>query len=1030
MSIRILDDFSSLAGWSPFASGQAQVELHREPGSAGSRLRLDFDFRGEAGFVGFQRAFDRPLPPAYSFHFRIGGDSAPYKLEFKVTDRSRENVWRWEQESFPFVPEGTSLDLSSRQLEFAWGPDGGGTPRWLGSLEFVLNAGSTAGGRGSIWLEDLRYENRSSRQPPTVTASSGLRRSVRITAKGVSGWTPASTDQQPWLQFDFHRVREYGGVVIDWRQRSEKRSVSIDASDDGEQWRKLTKTNQALGKTTYLPLTGGESRYLRLRFQQPSSIRRLEIQPFDFSRTPDDFLFAIAKRSPRGWFPRPLLREQSYWTCTGVPDGNTCALLNEDGLAEPDRGSFSIEPFLYMGKQLISWAQVRRSVRLAEKRLPIPTVLWRSEQWELGITLFATGEGDNSIAHLLYRLRNRTSRTINAKLFLALRPHQVSPPWQHWQSIGGIGPIHELDWRRGVVRINQQKVVVPHSPPDGFGACTLEQEVITARLAEGELPAATSIRDQSGLGMGALRYDVSLAGNAEQEFFLSIPFGNAGRLTRDELKELAATNGGEAYASAVRVLQQRTGSVEFRLPTALGVAAAETFQTAAGQMLINRDGNAIQPGPRRYTRSWIRDGVIMGTALLRSGDQDAFANFLRWYAPFQREDGFVPCCVDRNGADWLVEHDSHGQLIYGVAEVFRFLRDRAFLRELWPFVRKAADFITKLRKQRLTSEYQQPQHRACRGLLPESASHEGYLAQPVHSYWDDFWALRGLRDAVLIAIELDSHTDSQRWREQAADLERSLTESLELVIADKGLDYVPGSVEWADYDPTATANAIEIAGTALLPPAPLRAMFELFVSDLRRRRDGEFPWKNYSAYEIRIIGALVRLGMRNEAVELLQFYLNDRRPRQWNQWPEISWRKRRTPGHLGDLPHTWIGAEFMLSFTSLLAYECPVSEALIVGAGIPGDWLQSSEGVSVQQLPTRWGPLNLKLRSPSPRQIEVEVSGLDHVPPGGIRIRPPLTGPIIKANDSLSTAITFQHDEVVARAIPIRLDIRCRRSVR
>ena len=33
------------------------------------------------------------------------------------------------------------------------------------------------------------------------------------------------------------------------------------------------------------------------------------------------------------------------------------------------------------------------------------------------------------------------------------------------------------------------------------------------------------------------------------------------------------------------------------------------------------------------------------------------------------------------------------------------------------------------------------------GLVTESISHEGYSAKPVHSYWDDFWALRGLDDA-------------------------------------------------------------------------------------------------------------------------------------------------------------------------------------------------------------------------------------------------------------------------------------------
>ena len=70
------------------------------------------------------------------------------------------------------------------------------------------------------------------------------------------------------------------------------------------------------------------------------------------------------------------------------------------------------------------------------------------------------------------------------------------------------------------------------------------------------------------------------------------------------------------------------------------------------------------------------------------------------------------------GPDWLVEHDSHGQLIYGVMESFRFTRDRTFLKQMWPHVRKAARYLEKLRAQRLTPEYQTQGKIARRGLLP------------------------------------------------------------------------------------------------------------------------------------------------------------------------------------------------------------------------------------------------------------------------------------------------------------------------
>src|SRR6185503_8543488 len=160
---------------------------------------------------------------------------------------------------------------------------------------------------------------------------------------------------------------------------------------------------------------------------------------------------------------------------------------------------------------------------------------------------------------------------------------------------------------------------------------------------------------------------------------------------------------------------------------------ADTLATAVAHVLINRDGPALQPGPRRYTRSWIRDGAIMAAALLRTGCTEEARAFVRWYAPHQRADGDVPCVVDRTGPDWLVEHDSHGELVFAVAECVRFGADRAFLDAMWPAVERATGFLERLRETRLGPEYETAEKRARHGLLPESASHEGYLAHPVHA---------------------------------------------------------------------------------------------------------------------------------------------------------------------------------------------------------------------------------------------------------------------------------------------------------
>jgi hypothetical protein len=361
-------------------------------------------------------------------------------------------------------------------------------------------------------------------------------------------------------------------------------------------------------------------------------------------------------------------------------------------------------------------------------------------------------------------------------------------------------------------------------------------------------------------------------------------------------------------------------------------------------------------------------------------------------------------------------------LIYGVMESFRFTRDRAFLKQLWPHVRKAARYLEKLRALRLTPEYRTPEKIARYGLLPESASHEGYLAHPVHSYWDDAWGLRGLQDAAAIAAELGHESDARAFGRLAEAFRETFRASVRAVIAKKKLRYVPASVEWADFDPTATSNTIILfQDTADLPAKQLDEMYQEFLRTFRQKHIQRVPWNNYTAYEIRIIGALVRLGKRAEALELLEFFLSDRRPRRWNQWPEISWRNPRSPGHLGDVPHTWIASEYMLAFASLLAYEREADDSLIIGAGVDEKWIAARGGISVRGLPTWHGPLDLTMKREAKGTLLVELGGHLRLPRGGFVVRPPGDDRIRAMTINGQTASTFNEREAVIRELPARV---------
>jgi hypothetical protein len=1015
------DDFRDVAAWSVIASGEAQLALASDTGPDGrAALRMDYDFKGGSGFVVARRRLSRSMPAAWALSLQMRGAAPANKLEIKFADPSNRNVWWWHRDAFEFPAEWQTLRIRSSEVAFAWGPAGGGTMLELGALEFAIAAGP--GGRGTVWISDLRFEDLSLSGPPRVAASSaepGHAPEHALSASPATSWRSAAGGLPAWLALDFGREHEYGGLVIDWGDAGAARCFEVQCSDDGSSWTALAAATQAEGERSYVYLPGGGcSRHLRLALREPAvggalEIRTVQVRPFDFSRSLAEFFHAVAASEPRGHHPRWLHREQSYWTPVGIAGGTTAAILNEEGLLEADRASFSLEPFLYADGELITWAHAEISVSLAQDALPIPSSTWRRGDLELTTTAFATMESGPAQARAVYRVATDGAAVRNVRLFVALRPFQVSPPWQSYRDIGGTAPIRSLEWVEGAVLVNGTSRVVPRTSPSGFGAAAFEQGGALRHLARGMPPPHSQIADAFGHASGALYWDLEIPPGATREVEVSVPFAERpplGPISVAETREAVIASLGEAN----RYWARKLGQVRIRTG-AEASSCIDTLRTATGHILVNRDGPAIQPGPRRYTRSWIRDGATMGAALLRMGCADEVRDFLAWYATHQAADGNVPCVVDRNGPDWLPEHDSHGQLVFTLAEYFRFTGDRAFTAALWPAARCAIGYLESLLAQRRTPEFRTPERRACYGILPESASHEGYLAQPVHAYWDDFWALRGIGDGVDLAQALGDEPEAQRLAALRNELRTRLYESIDTTIDMRRLDYVPGSVEWADFDPTATATAIAITDAAeRLPRGALAWTFDEYLRGLRRRRRGEIDWNNYSAYEIRILGALIRLGRRAEAHELLEFFLADRRPREWNQWPEISWRDPRSPGHLGDVPHAWIGAEYVLAALGMFAYERASDAALVIAAGITDAWLDAGE-VVVEGLPTWWGSLGYSMRRDGADTLRLELAPGLGLPPGGIVVRPPLARPLVRVEVDGSPLTTFDSSTATLR---------------
>ena len=1028
MKNELLDDFVDLSGWQAVASGLAQIHISPDQGPHGKAMRLDFDFQGGGGFVVARKQISMNLPESYTFSFGIRGVASSNIFEFKLIDESDKNVWRYRQEALQFSEDWQTLRIKSSQISFAWGPLGGGPARQVAAIEYVIAAGP--GGPGTVWFDDFRFEDETYRLTPDVQASSaqsGYEPQNVIDPSTTTSWRSVFSDVPQQLLIDFQTEREYGGLVIHWENEFRPWEFDVQLSNNCNDWITVCSAQSGVGERTYVFLPNAVSRFIRLNLHRGSEGRgfgivHIEVKPYDFSRSINAFFEGIAKESPRGFYPKYLFGEQTYWTPVGTGDDNTQALFNEEGMVEVDKGTFSIEPFLSIDDRLITWSDVSLKQDLKDGYLPIPSSEWQAGDILLRITAFATGKCCQSTLFIRYHLENNSAESRRVRFFAALRPFQVTPTWQNWHTFGGLSTIRNLEQRADGIWVNGNKLVIPLTTPSQFGAASFVQGAITEFLNTGELPSQTTVSDEFGYASAALQYDLYLPPGTTQDIYLAIPFGTVD-MADVRTDPYFSWSGAQQFNNAVQKWEDRLNVAAIRLP-AEAQAVVHTFQTSAAHILINRDGPALHPGPRRYSRSWIRDGAMMGAALLRMGFTTAMRDFIRFYAGFQTADGNLPDCADREGCEWLPEYDSWGEFVFAIMDYYRFSGDRAFLTEMWPAVLRSIRFMEDLRSQRLTPAFQTPEKRACYGLLPESMSHEGYMAHPVHAYWDDFWALRGIKDAMIMAEILGDQDQSHRLSALRESFCETLYSSINRTIHDHNLDFVPGSVEFADFDPAATSVAISLLDELPNFPQPATEQtFDKYLIGFRERARGDLTWNNYSAYEIRVIGALIRLGRRQDAHELLDFFLADRRIVPWNQWPEITWHDPKSPSFIGDMPHSWISAEYIISIRTMFAYERQEDQALVIAAGIHENWLTDTEGVVVMNLPTYYGKLNYTLRREGTDTLRLILSGDITLPPGKIVVKPPLPHPLVQVEVNGRRMEAFDAESAICDAFPAEMAI-------
>jgi hypothetical protein len=484
------------------------------------------------------------------------------------------------------------------------------------------------------------------------------------------------------------------------------------------------------------------------------------------------------------------------------------------------------------------------------------------------------------------------------------------------------------------------------------------------------VPVPSSISDPRGFAHATLEYSFEIEPWEEAEFLAFTPvhwhyptrFRSARRLFMPVggpgVSAAVRSVGGGAlqpgpqfysHAKGATTLQWRSlldNGMRVELPDRDLQASWEANQA---HVLALHDGDIITPGPDLYHNFWFRDAAYMANALSASGYREAGTQLLRGFMRRQRRDGaFV---------SQLGEWDSTGQALWFAGQHLALHPDPDLLVEVSPAVERGARWI-------LSTLARSPD-----GLMPPGISSE-HFGPSDRYYWDSIWSLAGLRAAYEL---LEGHYSSAgRYRQGAVRLRRTLARAWAADIASLGrqaLVAAPGR----DIDLGMIGTLVSWFPLRLMPSdsplleGTLSALEEaLFYEGALFVNTGHSGWGTY--LNMRLAGCRLLQGSP-KGWEAMLWLLRHASPTY--NWPEAI-HTRSLGGSAGDGQHGWASAEWLLLVRALLFQE--ERRRLVLTPALPADWLTSAGYLSVENAPTRFGPISYHLEWDGDRHLHLQLT--------------------------------------------------------
>lgn len=394
---------------------------------------------------------------------------------------------------------------------------------------------------------------------------------------------------------------------------------------------------------------------------------------------------------------------------------------------------------------------------------------------------------------------------------------------------------------------------------------------------------------------------------------------------------------------------------EGTLKNGLGISVSEakvndTFKASLVYNLIAReklDGNYIQTvNDFQYHAFWLRDASFIARMYDISGYHTYARQVLDFFAQWQQPDGNF---VSQGG-----QFDGVGQVLWAYGQHYEITHDREFAEKVFPSVVKAVAWIKKARQS-------DPLH-----LMPATRPGDNEDITG-HVTGHNFWALDGLKNAVVLAKVTGHKAEADQFQAEYEDYRSTLMKVLDRVTQKTG-GYIPPGLDGQHGQDWGNMLAV-YPGTVLSPhdamvTATLNATRAKYKEGIMTYGDGEYlhDYLTFSNTETELVLGDQRLAVEDLYAELLH-------TSSTNAGFETGirpWGDRDFGDNLS--PHGWFAARLRIALRNMLIREQGTDLHLF--SAISPAWIKQGSEIKVDRAPTNFGSVDMCLQSISPSQAE------------------------------------------------------------